>query len=145
MPARAQAGTATSSVSVPIEESLPGGLLGHPCGTGDVIHLTGDVHIVEHRTTDATGGVHHKVEVSFQGLEGVGLVSGTSYRAIRATNIIEQSSGADVSIDVTIQRLVAIDGGPDFWLRRVLHFTYNANGELTVQIVKVEASCSIVS
>lgn len=103
------------------------------------------MHVVQHRTTDATGGLHYKIEVNFQGLQGVGLVSGTSYLAIRATNITEQSSEVDVTIDITSQRLIALGRQTDFWLHWVRHSTYNATGELTAQVVKVEASCDIVS
>ena len=41
-PTFAQASTQTTNIQVDIEDSLgSGGLLGHPCGTGDVIALTG--------------------------------------------------------------------------------------------------------
>ena len=145
-PAFAQASTQIQNIRVPIESSLPGGLLGHVCGTGDVIKLTGNFHVVIHTTTDARGGFHQTIMLNDQGLGGVGLVSGTDYRLIRSSHTVtHETNGAEVFSFVRNQRLVAKDPLLDFFLRQVTHMTFNAAGELTSAKVVFEASCEIIS
>ncbi|HEX7773992.1 MAG TPA: hypothetical protein VF435_16335 [Pyrinomonadaceae bacterium] len=142
-----QASTQTTNIFVPIEDSLgPGGLLGHPCGTGDVIQLTGNFHVVIHTTRDDHGGLHRVITLNDQGLHGVGLVSGTDYRLIRNSNTVTQeTNGAEVFIFVRNQRLIAKDPLLDFFFHQLTHMTFNANGELTSVKVVFEASCEIIS
>jgi hypothetical protein len=144
-PAFAQASRATS-VRVPIESSIPDGLLGHPCGTGDIIELSGTLHVVVQTTQDAAGGFHQNIEVNHQGISGVGLVSGADYRSIRASSIVrQQTNGAQVIVEVTNQRLIAQGSSEDFWLHSLTHLTFNAAGELTSVVVTLRASCEIIS
>ncbi len=146
IPAYAQASTQTTNIRVPIEASLPGGLLGHVCGTGDVIKLTGNFHVVIHTTQDGSGGFHQIITLNDQGLGGVGLVSGTDYRLIRSSHTITQNtSGAEVFVFVRNQRLIAKDPLLDFFLHQITHMTFNAAGELTSVKVVFEASCEIMS
>lgn len=147
-PALAAASTQTQSYSISIEESLgPGGFLGHPCGTGDVIQMTGYLHIVVHTTRDAAGGFHHRVATNLQGISGTGLVSGTDYLMIRTTNIsTQETNGAQVTMDVSgTNRLVAKAGEQGFSLHSMTHLTFNANGELTSWVVTFRPSCEIIS
>ena len=146
-PAFAQASTQRTNIRVPIEDSLgPGGLLGHPCGTGDVIQLTGNFHVVLHTTRDGRGGFHQILTLNDQGLHGVGLVSGTDYRLIRTSHTITQeTNGAGVFVFVRNHRLVAKDPLLDFFLHQLTLMTFNAAGELTSVKVVFEASCEIIS
>lgn len=145
--ASAQAITNTSVITVPITNSLPGGLLGHPCGTGDVIQLSGNMHIVTHTTADAAGGFHYKVGVLDQNITGIGLVSGTRYRLIRTSNIIRQETiGAQVIAEVNgTNKLVAHGQAENVLIHSLTHMTFNASGELTSSTTTFRASCEIVS
>ena len=144
----AAASTQTASYIISIEESLgQGGFLGHPCGTGDVIKMTGYLHIVVHTTRDGAGGFHHRAATNLQGISGTGLVSGTDYLMIRTTNIsTQQTNGAEVTMDVSgTNRLVAKAGEEGFSLHSMTHLTFNADGELTSWAVTFRPSCVIIS
>jgi hypothetical protein len=145
--AYAQAVSNTSVITVPISNSLPGGLLGHPCGTGDVIQLSGNMHIVTHTNADAAGGFHYKVGVVTQNITGIGLVSGTRYRLIRTSNIIRQETiGAQVIAEVNgTNKLVAHGRAENVLIHSLTHMTFNANGELTSSTTTFRASCEIIS
>lgn len=129
-PTFAQASTSTENISIPFSQSI-GPVLGHPCGTGDNILVSGNLHAVVHTTRDPLGGFHQKIEVNHQGVSGVSLLTGARYRIIRASSMITQ--------------LQAQEPGQDFFLHRLLHMTFNANGELTSLVVVFKPSCTIVS
>lgn len=144
-PTFAQASTQTQNISIPFSQSI-GPVLGHPCGTGDNMLVSGNLHAVVHTTLDPNGGFHQKIEVNHQGVSGVSLLTGAKYRIIRASSMIsQQTNGATVIVDVSNQRLQAQEPGQDFFLHRLLHMTFNANGELTSLKVVFKPSCTIVS
>ena len=50
-----------------------------PCangGAGELVHISGPVHVVIEETADGAGGFHMKEHVQFQGISGVGLITG---------------------------------------------------------------------
>src|SRR5438093_9153022 len=54
-----------------------------PCangGTGESVQLSGSLQIVDTITFDAGGGVHLYSHFNPQGVSGIGLVTGTTYR-----------------------------------------------------------------
>src|SRR5262245_21852628 len=68
---------ATSSIKVPIAIGVF-----VPCavgGAGEIVVLRGDLHLLNHFTFDAAGGLHVKTHAQPQGITGVGSVSGDKY------------------------------------------------------------------
>jgi hypothetical protein len=54
-----------------------------PCadgGAGELVELSGPLHMLFHVTEDANGGIHVKSHVQPQGISGVGMSTGTKYQ-----------------------------------------------------------------
>lgn len=134
--AAAQATTFTESVTVPITP-------GFVSCEGETVFLSGDVHILLHRTIDAANGVHTVLEENFAGIQGFGVVSGARYIATDSKQEIFNGK-PDAAREDTFQRtaqLVAQGGLSNVQLHVIGHLTTNANGETTVDFVTVRAEC----
>ena len=107
-----------------------------PCtngGAGEDVRVTGDLHIVISVTLN---GNHSSAKAHFQpqGLEGVGLVTGTKYHVVGVTQ--ERASfnlnnfGGMLEL-VNNFRLIAQGQEPNFSVHQVGKVTVNANGFAT--------------
>ena len=107
--------------------------------TGDVVHLSGPLHIVLEETVDSSGGVHIKEHFQPQGVSGVDLTTGAKYQATGGTQVqdIVTSNGA-TKFDL-VNNFKIIGQGPDnnFTVHENLHFQVNANGDLTATVNNV--------
>ncbi len=118
----------------------------NPC-TGELFHFEGTDYAVVHRTADAGGGFHFKVQQTIQ-VQGEGLSSGDKYILNDTFNFHRNSStGADLNFTFTATGTSKIiRQGSDTTTeesnsRFVLHVTVNANGELTTDFLKFEETC----
>jgi hypothetical protein len=116
----------------------------NPCTEGEVIRFEDDgTQFVLHSTTDANGGTHVHL-ISHNELTGVG-ESGTEYRLTsignnRFHNFFSQTPPYSFTFSNTF--LVNAEGSADnFELRRLTHFTVNANGEVTAEVISSETRC----
>ena len=81
--ARAQATTVTTNEQIPFSQ-----LVFVPCadsGAGELILISGTLHVLSHVTIDAQGGLHAKIHFQPQGATGVGLTTGDTYHATGVT------------------------------------------------------------
>lgn len=126
----AQAGGVETNVSVPIDQSIV-----VPCangGVGETVVLSGDLHIVLNVTIDDQGGVHVKEKFQPQGVSGLGLTTGTTYRATGGTQT-EFNIGFGVEeTDINNVRLIGPGPGNNLLIHSTDHITINANGVVTV-------------
>jgi hypothetical protein len=53
--------------------------------TGDVVHLSGPLHVVLEETVDSSGGLHIKEHMQPQGVSGVDLTTGAKYQGTGVT------------------------------------------------------------
>jgi hypothetical protein len=108
-----------------------------PCaagGLGEVVALAGPLHTMLSYTINSNnvGGLFH---FQPQGISGLGESSGNTYQAMGVTKesfkVSLQNEQAAVTF-VNNFRLVGQGTGNSFLVHESLHFTFNANGSVTV-------------
>jgi hypothetical protein len=138
-PARAQASSFTSVISVPFSINV---LV--PC-SGDIVALSGNALVVFHMTIDDVGGAHVDIHVNYQGISGVASPSGAVYRAANAHNDhFNFNSPSPPPFEHTIVdrfNLIGRGGADNLQVYFQLHFTINANGVITAVVGNVRAVC----
>lgn len=140
-PPQQAAQTETTVENLPFELTVPVSCaLG---GAGEDVALTGTVHAVTHYTARADGSSVYTTHGAAQGIRGVGLTSGDTYRLAGATNYADTFSGLPhAQTYVSVLHLVGPGPGNNITLYEVTHYTYDANGDLTVSFDKSRAECS---
>lgn len=123
-------------VTEPFEEVFP-----NPC-TGEIVILNGDVLVLLHQTEDGAGGFHEKFTLVPRGIIGTG-ASGTQYRAVGAhSDALNTGPGRATTFTLSATFNVISKGGTDnFISKATVHFTVNANGDLTAEVVEIRAEC----
>jgi hypothetical protein len=135
----AAASTSTVNQTIPVDFTIF-----VPCaagGAGELVQLTGTVHQVFVMTSDGSGGLHVEAIINPQGLSGIGLTTGDTYRGNGTTTSHFTLTSA---INQTyVNKLVMIGPGPgnNFLVRETFHFTLNANGEFSVFFDKFSVEC----
>jgi hypothetical protein len=132
----AQADEKPLIVTEPFEEVFP-----NPC-TGETVILTGEVLVILHQTEDAAGGFHEKFTLVPRGVTGTG-ASGTQYRAVGAhSDAFNTGPGRATTFTLTVTFNVISKGGTgNFLSTATVHFTVNANGDPTAEVVEIRAEC----
>ena len=119
-----------------------------PCADGGagevVVWNSGYNHIVWHHVTDGNGGSHDQPIIStFQGATAIGQTTGDTYRAVNVfTSTRNSSSGLSYEFTtVSSIRLIGPGPGNNFQAHFTLHFTFNANGEVTAEVISNSVTC----
>ena len=112
----------------------------NPCN-GESIDLTGTFQIVSHVTEDASGGFHAIVEGNAQGVGGVG-ASGARYRATGGFwDEFNTNGRTQVFNSVAVFNLIGQGSAPNFLQKVTFKITFNANGELTTEVIRTREVC----
>jgi hypothetical protein len=122
---------AATSTTIPLDAIRSG-----DC-TGEDVELSGTIHLVSQLQSDGSEVGH----INFQGVSGVGLTSGTTYRSSSVDNF---RLAAPYPSDITsVRSLRLISPGPedDLLVRFLFHITVNANGEITAEVEDVNFEC----
>jgi hypothetical protein len=137
-PAYAQAITSTVHVIVPLESFTT-----NFCN-GEAAVLSGNLNIVEHVTEDASGGFHIvRGHTNFQGVTGVD-ESGDKYIFAHAGSPIfniRQDSANEFTF-LANGRLISQGGEANQLATTQIHQTFNANGEITAEIISFSFKCT---
>jgi len=137
-PALAAAATLTTNVTQTL-----GSVRFYPCA-GEYIQLFGDYHALFHVTFDPTGGTHVLGQYNSKGVSGVGLQTGTGFRAAegerRSTDIFGAPGFETTYIDRF--RLIGEGTAPNLWVSVTTHATYAPNQGFTAQITNVSSECN---
>lgn len=118
-----------------------------PCalgGEGELVDLSGRLHILEHTTTDNNGGVHVVLHYQPKGVKGTGQESGDTYQGTGVTKTSTNVTGAGLPYeftDVTNFRIIGPGPGNNSLVHVTIHFTINANGETTADVVNAKVEC----
>jgi hypothetical protein len=118
-----------------------------PCaagGAGEVIEVSGTLHVREHTTYDSNGGVHTMALAHPQGVSGVGLTTGDKYHATGMTMERYNASLAREGSQYTLLnnfRLIGQGKGNNYLVHQNIHVTVNANGEVTADVDNVTFDC----
>ena len=141
--ALAQATTDTFNEKVPLDQ-----VVDNPC-TGEQIRVTGALHILFHVTEDANGGLHvqHHAQPQGGGLLGTGEESGTQYRVVGVTRdetYVPPGAPGEFRETTFVNRFHIVSSGPsdNSLLDATIHVTFNANGEPTAELVRLETKCA---
>jgi hypothetical protein len=105
--------------------------------------LTGLLHTLVHRTVNANR-ISMTVQSQAQGISGVGLITGESYRGTGVTRQHFGHSSTDGQVEETfINNFRIIGPGPNnnFLVHNTLHVAMNASGELTSHVENVSVDC----
>lgn len=139
--ALAQATAATTSVRIPLPQPFQRFV---PCaagGAGELVDLSGTLHVLFHTTLDGRGGFHAKSHFQPQGVTGIGLTTGDVYQGTGVTQ--EQLTGAVGEEYTRIDNFRLIGVGPDnnLLIHDTLHFTVNANGVVSAYVSNYSVEC----
>jgi len=113
-----------------------------PCYGEDVV-ITGWLHVVVAGGIDRNGGLHVAWHYMAQGV-GVGQESGYRYVFdVSAPWSKQYSSNGDTIVNQEVLKvnLIGQGGAPNLRVRLLIKTTLNANGELTVDILRNEVIC----
>jgi len=142
-PMRVQA-QATPSTDV-FRLDLTGFVVFDPCangGVGEDVMFFGELLVVVHTTTTPRGqSVVHSTSAAPH-LIGVGLDTGALYLPVGVTESTEVlTNGATQFTFIDRSLLIGVGQTEDVIFESTIHFTVNANGELTAEVEDVEVIC----
>jgi hypothetical protein len=115
-----------------------------PCangGVGELVEVTGRLHIVLNLTFDNAGGVHVKEHFQPQGISGTGSTTGDKYQG---TGVTQDEFNAKVGFEFTSVnnfRMIGQGSGNNLLVHETSHFTVNSNGTVTAIFDKFSVDC----
>lgn len=139
-PARAQAEVVIND-SVPIALSVFISCANG--GAGEVVTLTGDLHVLIHVTIDSSGGMHMDAHFQPQGVSGTGVTTGDKYQGTGETSFRANIPGPPPFESSFVNNFKIIGQGPgnNFLVHENSHITVNANGDITVVHDNLSIDC----
>jgi len=115
-----------------------------PCaaaGAGEVVFLTGNLHVLLRFTMDQAGGIHVASHFQPQGISGTGQTTGEKYQA---TGVTQDQFNARVGVEETFInnfRIIGQGNGNNFLIHETFHITFNANGIPTASVDNFSVDC----
>jgi hypothetical protein len=134
-----QAQTSTNNDTIPFDANFF-----VPCaagGAGEIVALSGQLHVLIHVTVNDVGGTNIKTHFQPQGISGVGLITGDTYRGTGVTQDQESNTGATEFTAVNNVNLIGPGPGNNLLVHQLIHITINPNGELTAVVVNSNIDC----
>jgi hypothetical protein len=114
------------------------------CGSGEVIDLSGTLHVLSRIGSDGNGGLHATFHFQPMGVAGVGRTTGTKFRGTGVTRSSQNVSGSGypiVATDVNNFRIIGQGPGNNQHMHAVTHATINANGVMTADVDLFSDEC----
>ena len=114
-----------------------------PCA-GDVVQLTGPLHVLMVTTIDATGGMHVKMHFQPQAVSGVSLITGDRYQATGVTQWQYYIPADQIGREFTLVnnfRIIGQGRGNNFLVHENVHATTNPDGTVTVDFDHLNIDC----
>ena len=138
-PALAQASSSTTNTTVPISGTFTNAY----CPFAEPVAISGEVHMLVHVTTDATGGFHITIHSNNEGVSGTGLTTGAQYQLTEQLSFHFNTQGPFPQEVAQVNRLVLSGQGPSNNMlgKFTVHVTVNANGETTVSFADFSFEC----
>ena len=115
-----------------------------PCaadGAGEVVFLTGNLHVLVRFTVDQAGGIHAASHFQPQGISGSGQTTGEKYQA---TGVTQDEFNAKIGVEETfINNFRIVGQGPrnNFLIHENFHITFNAKGIPTASVDNFSVDC----
>ena len=113
-------------------------------GAGELIFMSGDLHILTHYTLSNSGNYHVKQHFQPQGISGYGEVTGDKYQATGVTQEEFNTNGPLPITDSFVNNFRMIGQGPNnnYQVHQNMHVTINANGVLTSFVDNSSVDCN---
>jgi len=115
-----------------------------PCangGAGELVDLSGTLHVLILVTVDSDSGFHAKSHFQPQGVSGIGQTTGAKYQA---TGVTQSQFNGKVGSEFTFVnnfRIIGQGPGNNFLVHQNVHVTVNANGEVTANVDNSSVEC----
>jgi hypothetical protein len=110
-------------------------------GAGESVYLSGYLHIVFSTTVDGNGGFHTRIHHNPQGITGVGELSGDKYQAVGQTRTVTNGRVGETYTFVNNYKIIGQGRGNNFLVHDTIHYTVNANGEVTSELANTSVEC----
>jgi hypothetical protein len=110
---------------------------------GETILVTGKLNSVFHVVEDEAGGLHVNTHFNFANTEGVGQVTGVTYRVPTTVNSIQTLTqpGQLISTDVSMSLIVGQGQVPNQLATAVIHFVIAPDGTPKAEVVHFRFEC----
>jgi hypothetical protein len=128
-----------TNVSVPV--NIPVFIPCAASGAGELVVLSGDLHVLVRSTISKGGGVHAAVHFQPQGISGIGQTTGDKYQG---TGVTQDQINARIGAEETFInnfRIIGQGSGNNFLIHENFHMTINANGKVTAFVDNVSVDC----
>ena len=115
-----------------------------PCamnGEGEWVFLSGYLHIVYSTTLDGNDGFHARVHYNPQGITGIGELSGDRYHSVGETRRVTNGKVGKTHTYVNNYKIIGQGRGNNFLVHDTIHYTVNANGEVTSEVANSRIEC----
>ena len=115
-----------------------------PCavgGAGEVVILSGNLHILTSVTLDGNGGFHADTHFQPQGISGTGLTSGDKYQG---TGVTRSSFNGKVGFENTFVnnfRIIGQGPGNNLLVHQNVHITVHPDGTVTASVDNFKVEC----
>ncbi len=113
-----------------------------PC-TGDLISVSGSIHLLATATADGAGGFHVSFMDNVSQVTGVGSVTGATYHGVGGdwfTANVRPPFPAEFTV-TDVFGLISADSTPNLIVTDTFHITVNADGTLTANVARFSAAC----
>ena len=112
-------------------------------GAGELVELSGNLHILTSLTTTPNGKVTVRSLFQPQGISGTGMITGTKYQATGGTQETVVASDPLPFVDTFVNNFRIIGAGPgnNYLVHETVHVTINAGGEVTAEVDKLSVEC----
>jgi len=130
----------TSNIIIPLAQ-----IAFVPCaagGVGELVALSGRIHILMTETTDSAGGQHFAIHFNPAGISGFGLDTDDRYRAngiTRESFNVNADGFPFVSTFVNHFHLVGMGG--NLKIHNTIHVTIDQNGDLAANVDNSSVTC----
>ncbi len=118
-----------------------------PCangGAGEILSISGKLHVLITETTDGSGGFHAVVHLNTQGASGVGAVTGDTYRAV-GLNFQSFNVAADglplIFTEVVNFNMIGIGHAVNLNVHETFHIVLSSNGDVTAEVENLNVTC----
>ena len=113
-------------------------------GLGELLTISGRLHILSTQTEDSAGGLHLTFHFQPQGATAIGPDTGDLYRAVgvtRGTTNIAADGLPFIDTFVNNFYMIGTANGVKFKLHNTVHVTINANGDLSADVDNSSVTC----
>lgn len=139
-PAHGQSSKAAQTFSIP----LTGFRVTDYCGVVTMDITSGYMHIVSRTVERQDGSLQSHVTINLVGVTGVDPNGFTQYRLTQGLSIsdIIHPNGGSTHTEANTYNFVVQGGPPGTQVHGTIHYTYNANGQLSVDHIDIRSDCT---